>query len=318
MSTILDALKKIEQERATNTSAAQRRQMDALQPDAGRQRKGRFGKPIIVSALVAAFLILGGTTFYLFSGDSEAPTPQATRSKAASPSTAPAPKKASPPPPIARTQKPAPQTTPGGPESRPSQWAKPQQSKPQANATPQQAVAPRPPGADSSEPPVDQDQLANQTVQNKRPVEPNNARPIRPPTAQPAPRERTIAMTSNAGQPAVTPPPEERPQPALAKPRRTPPPEEAPQPQRAQPRRTSPPKPSQTASERQIDRLTDGSLKVQALAWSSLPDERMAVINSQIVREGATVDDYIVVRIREDDVVVRREGREYRVLIGRN
>jgi hypothetical protein len=44
----------------------------------------------------------------------------------------------------------------------------------------------------------------------------------------------------------------------------------------------------------------------------------MAVINTQIVHEGSSVDGFDVVAIRAEDIVVRGEGGEmYRVLFGR-
>jgi hypothetical protein len=64
------------------------------------------------------------------------------------------------------------------------------------------------------------------------------------------------------------------------------------------------------------DRLMDNRLKIQAIAWSPIPDERMAVINSRIVREGGSVEGFSVVAIRSDDVIVREKGQLYRVLFG--
>jgi type IV secretory pathway VirB10-like protein len=63
-------------------------------------------------------------------------------------------------------------------------------------------------------------------------------------------------------------------------------------------------------------RLMDNRLKIQAIAWSSVPDERMAVINSRIVREGGSVEGFSVVAIRSDDVIVREKGQLYRVVFG--
>lgn len=64
--------------------------------------------------------------------------------------------------------------------------------------------------------------------------------------------------------------------------------------------------------------LTDGRLKIQAIVWSDLHEDRMAVINTQIVYEGDSVAGFAVVAIRPDDVVVRGEGGVmYRVIFGR-
>jgi cytoskeletal protein RodZ len=64
--------------------------------------------------------------------------------------------------------------------------------------------------------------------------------------------------------------------------------------------------------------LTDGKLKVHAIVWSSVQEDRMAVVNSQIIHEGDSVDGHTVVAIRPDDVVVRRDGGgRFRVVFGR-
>jgi hypothetical protein len=64
--------------------------------------------------------------------------------------------------------------------------------------------------------------------------------------------------------------------------------------------------------------LTDGRLKVHAIAWSAAVEDRMAVINSRVVHEGDSVDGFAVVAIRPEDVVVReKEKGLYRVVFGR-
>jgi hypothetical protein len=65
------------------------------------------------------------------------------------------------------------------------------------------------------------------------------------------------------------------------------------------------------------ERLRDNRLKIQAIAWSPVSEERMAVINSLIVREGSSVEGFSVVAIRADDVIVKEQGRLYRVVFGR-
>lgn len=61
----------------------------------------------------------------------------------------------------------------------------------------------------------------------------------------------------------------------------------------------------------------DGNLKVQAIVWSTIAEDRIAVINSRIVHEGDELDGFTLVAIRADDVVVRKEGgRRWRVLFG--
>lgn len=64
--------------------------------------------------------------------------------------------------------------------------------------------------------------------------------------------------------------------------------------------------------------LSNGRLKIHAIVWSNDKEERMAVVNTQIVHEGEGVDGYAVVAIRQDDVVVRDEaGSLWKVKFGR-
>jgi len=67
-----------------------------------------------------------------------------------------------------------------------------------------------------------------------------------------------------------------------------------------------------------VSPLTDGRLKVHAIAWSPSVEERMAVVNNRVIYEGDTVDSFIIVAIRPDDVVVREKGnRLWKVVFGR-
>jgi len=78
-----------------------------------------------------------------------------------------------------------------------------------------------------------------------------------------------------------------------------------------------------SAPERQSDdpyvgaqRMTDGRLKVQAIAWAPEPPERMAVVNNRIVREGGTLEGFFVVGIGKEAIFVRENGRLLKVLFG--
>jgi hypothetical protein len=63
--------------------------------------------------------------------------------------------------------------------------------------------------------------------------------------------------------------------------------------------------------------LSDGRLKVHAIAWSATVEDRMAVVNARVVHEGDSVDGFAVVAIRPEDVVVReKEKGLYRVVFG--
>ncbi len=67
------------------------------------------------------------------------------------------------------------------------------------------------------------------------------------------------------------------------------------------------------ALDKEIRLLGDGTLKINAISWSQQADERLAVINSAIVREGQTVEGFRLVRILEDGVIVQRAGQKSRV-----
>jgi hypothetical protein len=55
-------------------------------------------------------------------------------------------------------------------------------------------------------------------------------------------------------------------------------------------------------------------LKLQAISWSKVPEDRIAVINGSIVREGLPLDGYTVYRIDEDQVVVRKGGGQWKLV----
>jgi hypothetical protein len=65
-----------------------------------------------------------------------------------------------------------------------------------------------------------------------------------------------------------------------------------------------------------LTRLRDDAVKLQAVAWSSDPERRMAVINEQIVREGNTIEGYTIATIREESVVVRKGGASWELRYG--
>jgi hypothetical protein len=58
-------------------------------------------------------------------------------------------------------------------------------------------------------------------------------------------------------------------------------------------------------------------LSIQAIAWSANPDERIAVINNRVTREGASIDGYSIVTIAEEAVYARKEGKLWMVRFGR-
>jgi hypothetical protein len=66
----------------------------------------------------------------------------------------------------------------------------------------------------------------------------------------------------------------------------------------------------------QATRLTDGRLEVQAIAWSPVVEDRMAVINNQVIHQGNTIEGFAVVEIGEDKVLVKEGPQFYVVFFG--
>jgi len=52
---------------------------------------------------------------------------------------------------------------------------------------------------------------------------------------------------------------------------------------------------------------------LQAIAWSEMPNERLVVINGQVLREGDSYEGLTVTRIGKDEVTIR-EGRQQTIL----
>ena len=155
---------------------------------------------------------------------------------------------------------------------------------------------------------------SNPTLAHQVPAKPQNQRQANPAAtapSPPAPRtpDTTQGVKSNSGLPAE---PAARPQPPPPIPaaKKTiatvrvgssqtdpPPPAKAPP-----PKKQAKPKPS--APKRNDPRIT-----IQAIAWSRYPDERMAVVNGSILKEGDTLAGIAVKTIEEDGVTFTEGGR---------
>ncbi|MEN8246551.1 MAG: general secretion pathway protein GspB [Thermodesulfobacteriota bacterium] len=62
-----------------------------------------------------------------------------------------------------------------------------------------------------------------------------------------------------------------------------------------------------------IDRLEGVGLKIQAISWSDVPEQSLAVINNQVMREGGAIEGYQISRINPDDIILQRGGKSYRL-----
>ena len=54
-----------------------------------------------------------------------------------------------------------------------------------------------------------------------------------------------------------------------------------------------------------VENTEASGFEVQAIAWSHTPEKRIAVINSEVVREGDSVADAYVTKIGLDDVSIK-------------
>lgn len=61
-----------------------------------------------------------------------------------------------------------------------------------------------------------------------------------------------------------------------------------------------------------IKQASESMLELQAIAWSSHPEKRMAVINGHIVHEGGFVERTTVKHIGKNEVVFMKGGKEWR------
>jgi hypothetical protein len=64
-----------------------------------------------------------------------------------------------------------------------------------------------------------------------------------------------------------------------------------------------------TNAQDSLTSFSQSSLKLQAIAWADDVQRRLAVINGHILREGGSVDGFVIKQIRRDDVVVS-DGKE--------
>ena len=67
-----------------------------------------------------------------------------------------------------------------------------------------------------------------------------------------------------------------------------------------------------------LKQANETRLEIQAIAWSSYPESRIAVVNSRIVREGGSVEGVFVTNIGKDGIVFRKGGEEWRQLFRLN
>jgi len=60
--------------------------------------------------------------------------------------------------------------------------------------------------------------------------------------------------------------------------------------------------------------LADSSYTLQAIAWSKNPDERLAVINGLVLREGDGIEGITVTQIGTNEVIVQKESKLWKLV----
>ena len=78
----------------------------------------------------------------------------------------------------------------------------------------------------------------------------------------------------------------------------------------------APAKKSSSPVARSYRRLDDSKLDLQAIAWSKDASQRLAVINGHIVREGESVEGFLVNQIRQDTVIVNDGTSSWQIEFG--
>lgn len=63
-----------------------------------------------------------------------------------------------------------------------------------------------------------------------------------------------------------------------------------------------------------VKQAHESGLHLQAIAWSSDPGSRIAVINGQVLREGGSVERALVTHIGKNEVVFKKQGEEWKQL----
>jgi hypothetical protein len=63
-----------------------------------------------------------------------------------------------------------------------------------------------------------------------------------------------------------------------------------------------------------VKQAHESGLHLQAIAWSSNPGSRIAVVNGQVLREGESVERVMVTHIGKNEVIFKKQGVEWKQL----
>ena len=65
-----------------------------------------------------------------------------------------------------------------------------------------------------------------------------------------------------------------------------------------------------------VKQTGESKLELQAIAWSSDPKNRLAVVNGRVVREGESIDSVHIMHIGKDEVIFKKGSEEWKQLFG--
>lgn len=323
MSTILDALKKVEQQRRTQPG-------DGLPPSSGVSGPAQNKKTapvwrrpaaVAIAAGVVCLMVIGGAYWMVFHTDDPAPDVSNTPPRQQ---------------PIASTnaasQQPAASIKASSQKSATQKEVTPQRpadvdnSRPQPPAMAKAVIAKTPPARVAQAPisqksgPQPKKEAGGKPSEVPATLQSAPAKPAASAALEKAPLQTAAKPNLNQAPPSD----ETLPEPSPAKAAVTPPVSPT-QPDSAV-AKVSPapaPMPAQEAkvSEKEqaakIPLLKDPKIALQALAWSEFPEKRMAVINGLVLRQGDQVGQYTVGRIEQDQVVLVKGGKEAALSISR-
>jgi hypothetical protein len=65
-----------------------------------------------------------------------------------------------------------------------------------------------------------------------------------------------------------------------------------------------------------VKQTGESKLELQAIAWSSDPKTRLAVVNGRVVRQGESIDSVHIMHIGKDEVIFKKGSEEWKQLFG--
>lgn len=71
------------------------------------------------------------------------------------------------------------------------------------------------------------------------------------------------------------------------------------------------PAPENTSADKNMEEIRDDSFNIQAISWAEIPKNRIAVINNNIVSENDYIQEYRIVTIDKDEVIIEKSGKRF-------